>query len=290
MASTFLKWMNKGFPKNFILKKPFRGTLILAGFIFFFSVLYRPFHFHGARSLSFGLTFAFYNLILFIPLFGCLIFLNRIRYFSKEADWTLMKEILSILIMLFCTGVSLYFAGFIIEGFSDRWNLTTFWGSVKYASLIEIIPFMFFTISNYRFLISNENQQHYKQTNNQSSVIEPENVVHIGSQLRKEVLSFYPSQFIFAESDGNYVIFHLIMEGQQIKKTIRNSINEIEIQLSSISYVMRIHRAFIVNLKKVVSKKGNTLGYSLKLSGLDNSIPVSRNNTRSFDKKIKEFL
>jgi len=289
MTSKIQQWLNRRLPKNFILKRPFWGSLIICGFFFTFSVLYRPFHFHETHSFSFAVTFAIYNLILFIPAFGCLTLLKRIPYFSGEDDWILIKEILSILIILFCMGVALYFAGFIMEDPSDRWNLSTFWGSVKYGSMIVIIPFVFFSVSNYRYLFFHDILHLYNQTDNLSSLTEPENAVQIISQLKKEELSFMPSQFLFAESDGNYVDFHLIQNGQHVKKTIRNSINDIEQQLSTIAFVMRIHRAFLVNLRKVQSKKGNTLGYRLKLSDSDVEIPVSRNNTKNFDKQMKQF-
>jgi DNA-binding LytR/AlgR family response regulator len=70
---------------------------------------------------------------------------------------------------------------------------------------------------------------------------------------------------------------------------IRNSINNIEQQLARIPFIMRIHRAFIVNLKMIVSKRGNTLGYQLKINELDTEIPVSRNHTKTFDRKMKQF-
>ena len=281
--------LNKRFPRNLILKRPFLGSLIIVGFFFCFSLIYRPFHFHEARSFSFSLTFVYYISILFAPVISCLLLLKQFPYFSKDSEWTLFKEILSILIMLLVAGLTLYFAGFIIEDPSDRWNLSTFWGSLKYASLIVVIPFVFFTVSNYRYLFFPDILQFYNLSDHKSILSEPEEVIQINSQLKKEELSFIPSQFIFAESDGNYVVFHLIIDNQHVKKVIRNSINDIEQQLSSFSYIMRIHRAFIVNLKKILSKKGNTLGYRLKLSSIDIEIPVSRNNTKHFDQLMKEY-
>ena len=102
-------------------------------------------------------------------------------------------------------------------------------------------------------------------------------------------MKFYSGQLIFAESDGNYVIFHLNVDNQIRKKTIRNSIGNIEQQLSSIQYYMRTHRAFIVNVKQVISQKGNTLGYRLKFNGIDTVIPVSRQKTRDFDQLLKQY-
>jgi DNA-binding LytR/AlgR family response regulator len=72
-----------------------------------------------------------------------------------------------------------------------------------------------------------------------------------------------------------------LISGDKVqKKVIRNSITDVEQQLAHIPYLARTHRAFIVNLKKIKSKKGNSLGYRLRLQGTEAEIPVSRNNTR----------
>jgi DNA-binding LytR/AlgR family response regulator len=63
----------------------------------------------------------------------------------------------------------------------------------------------------------------------------------------------------------------------------------VEQQLAQIPFFVRTHRAFIVNLKKIKSKKGNSLGFRLRLRGTDSEIPVSRNNTRNFSELMKQF-
>jgi DNA-binding LytR/AlgR family response regulator len=155
--------------------------------------------------------------------------------------------------------------------------------------MLGVIPFAFFTVSNFQYLFFPDILHYYNQSDHQSSLTNREEIVHISSQLKKEELSFFPAQLIYAESDGNYVVFHLMVNGKYVKKTIRNSINDIEQQLSYIPFIMRIHRAFIVNLKKVSSKKGNTLGYRLKISDLDIEIPVSSNKTRNFNQRMLQF-
>jgi DNA-binding LytR/AlgR family response regulator len=132
-------------------------------------------------------------------------------------------------------------------------------------------------------------EQHYNLPSEKPVHLADEELIHIESQLKKEDVSFYPGQLIYAESDGNYVVFYLDIDDRLQKKSVRNSITNIEGQLSSIPYLMRIHRAFIVNLRKVTVKKGNSLGYRLKLSGTDAEIPVSRQNTIAFDKNIRVY-
>lgn len=288
MTSETLKWLYKRLPQNLILKKPLIGTLILSAVWFGFITIYRPLGLKEAR-LSFTITMAEYCLIQGVFIYGAARLLKSIPFFSKESEWTILKEALSIILMLFIVGVVIYFAGFLIEPPSDRWNIPTFLDSCEKAALIGIIPFAIFTAMNYRFLFFTEIEQSYTQVKYQQTNIQNEELVHISSQLKKEDLNFYPSQFIYCESDGNYVIFHMLNNGQYIKKMIRNSINNIEQQLVRIPYIMRIHRAYLVNLKMVASKKGNTLGYRLKINNIDTEIPVSRNNAKNFDQKIKQF-
>jgi hypothetical protein len=288
MSLNLHKWLIKRLPQNYIFKKPLIGTLIISAIWFSFITLYRPL---GVRAARFGFlpTMASYCLIQGIFIYGAARLIKSLPYFSKENDWTILKEALSIILMLSIVGVVIYFAGFLIEPPAHRWNISTFLDSCEKAALIGIIPFSFFTLMNYRYLFFTETEQHYARMNHRQSGDRDEEPVHISSQLKKEDLNFYPGQFLYCEADGNYVIFHMIINGQYIKKMIRNSINSIEQQLTRIPYIMRIHRAFIVNLKMVASKKGNTLGYQLKFDNIDAAIPVSRNNTKAFDQKIKSF-
>jgi hypothetical protein len=246
--------------------------------------------YHASRSLSYGLTMALYSLISgsSVILSGRL--LKSFHYFSDSKDWTVLKEFISGLIILFGVGIIIYFMGFFIEASAMRWNIPTFLDSCKYGFLLGIIPVAFFTAINYPYLMSPSVD--YFEVNNSSAgqvsqtTDEP---VQISSRLKNEDLSFYPREFIYAESDGNYVVFYLFKNNQVKKEIIRNSINSIEQQLSGIPYFLRTHRAFIVNLKKVRSKQGNTLGYLLKLNETELKIPVSRNNTRIFNELFFKY-
>jgi len=289
MVPEIYKWFKKKFPQNYIIKNPFTGTLIIALFVFGFAVLYKPLNTHASGALSYEETMACYSFLSGIFLFLFVRVLKTFRYFSDNKDWTIFKEILSVFIVLFILGVAIYLLGFLIEESKKRWNISTFIGSVEGAFLVGIIPMAFFTVINYRYLFPESIS--YKG-NIAGTIMEgqaPEELVQISSQLKKEELSFYPSQFLYAESDGNYVVFYLNINEQVKKVIIRNSINNIEQQLSGIPYFLRVHRAFIVNLKKVRSKQGNTLGYLIKLAGPEFKIPVSRKNTGVFNEKLALF-
>jgi hypothetical protein len=232
---------------------------------------------------------AIYFSILSIPIFLIIKLVKFIPYFSNPEEWTILKEISAIAIVLLGMGITVYFLGFLIEEPGDRWNLATFLDSVGHAFLLGMVPFLFFTATNYRHLFATELVRNFNHDPLPPTSEEPESLIKIASRLKKEDLSINPDQFVYAESEGNYVVFYLLINNQIHKKIIRNSINNIAEQLSIVPYFIRTHRGFIVNVKQVISQKGNTLGYRLKLDGVEEIIPVSRQNTREFDQLMRQY-
>jgi DNA-binding LytR/AlgR family response regulator len=189
---------------------------------------------------------------------------------------------------MFVTGISVYFTGFLVEEHSNRWNINTFMDSVIRSSLIFIVPFSISFIFNYRraLIPQLENSSEFSPDFNDN---QPDSLITIVSQLKKENLVFYASQLIYAESDGNYVTFYLDESQHLRKEIVRNSMNNIEQQLSHIPFYMRTHRSFIVNLRKIKQNKGNALGYLVRLNGCDAEIPVSRQKIHDFKLQLNLF-
>jgi hypothetical protein len=283
-------FFNRQYPQSFLVQKPLWGTLVFAVILFLFATLYQPLRMHGARSFGFNFTVLLYSLLISAGVLIMAVILKRTNCFSKYEVWTVLKELLSIVIILACIGLISYFSGFILEDPASRWNLSTFLDSFSRSVLIGIIPVLFPSLLNIRYAFTPEIFQEYKSTEQNRQIETTEVLIHIQSKAKKEELSFYPAEFIYAESEGNYVVFHLTRQEKTSEVIIRNSISAIEQQLAVIPYFMRTHRAFIVNLQRVISKNGNSLGYQLKLKGSNRIVPVSRQNTRIFDDFTRQFL
>lgn len=282
MESRIYIWLNRRFPQNYILRYPFRGFPILALFTFFFALLYQPLHSHQTGNLTYSETMAIYSLVAALSAMLIIRLLKIFRYFSGIEEWTLSKELLSIFLVLMGMGISIYLFAFIIEPTAPRWNISTLWDSCKNAFLVGILPFSFFTIIHLNQLPGKKTSL-YGSPSETSEIETLEERIEIESKLKKEKLAFYPSQFLYAESDGNYVVFYLKEETEIRKRIIRNSISQVESQLTDQPDFFRTHRSFIVNLKKITRKEGNTSGYRLSLKGLSIAIPVSRQNVVEFD-------
>lgn len=284
MKNRSIIWIKKKFPRNYLIENPVAGAIINAFFWFIFILLYKPLQTKASPHLSFEITMAVYSIGSGLALLLSVWILNFFKWFSDIKKWTILREIVSVFLILTGIGTVVYLMGFLIETPTGRLNIATYLDSVSRSFLLGLFPFVLFSAVNYKY-ISDETDQYGIKDNIK---IPPENnqkeqTIRINSNLKKEELSFYPAEFIYAESDGNYVVFYILKNNALKKEIIRNSISNIEQQLGEIPYIIRTHRAFIVNLKKVKSKQGNILGYQLQLSGTDFIIPVSRNNIRKFD-------
>src|ERR1035437_8950940 len=121
MKRQVFNWLSIKYPQNYIVKNPLIGTIIIGLFVFGFTVLYKPFNTHPAKTLSFETTMAFYSSLSSVFLFVFIKILKSIKYFSKSNEWTVGRELLSVLIVLFALGIAIYLLGFIMEPSAPRW-------------------------------------------------------------------------------------------------------------------------------------------------------------------------
>lgn len=271
----------KSFPQNLFIKKPYLGALIFFLVLFVFVIIYRPLGVSPSGTLGFSFTMLAYCAIITLFELGLVVTISRTNCFRPKDNWTIANEVLSIFMILTGIGISAYLAGFIMEPTDSRWTFSTFFDSFTRSVLVAVFPVILPSLLNIRYAFATETFQYIDLTN--QTTTNQHVLINIESKAKKENLSFYTNEFIYAESNGNYVIFYLIQEENTVKVSIRNSISEIESQLDRIPYFMRTHRAFIVNLKKITSHKGNALGYRLTIE-CDGEIiiPVSRQNARKF--------
>jgi len=269
----------KPYPKNFLLKRPAAGASIIALFNYLFLMIYRPVHTQPGYLFNYELTMAIYCLGGGVAAFAAILIVNHSGIFKPENRWNILKEISAIILVIFAMGTAVFLLAFIVEVPGDRWNLDTIIDSYRLTFMIGGIPLYLFTILNFNYLFQSKLTH---QDTGRESEGEIEEIITINTPLKKEELSFYPREFLYAESEGNYVNVYLHKRGEVLKEIIRISISSFEEQLSELPFLMRTHRAYIVNLKKVTEASGNSLGYRLSVFGIQSELPVSRRHTGKF--------
>lgn len=280
--------LTRRFPQNLLFRRPLRGMLLLIVSFFLFAIIYKPIHVHAAQSYSLALTILLYSVFITSPIIGILLVMKHCGCFPRAEKWQLNHELISLLIILVAIGITVYFAGFFIEEPKMRWNLSTFFDSMLRSLLVVFIPLFLPTLINIRYALTPETFQQYL-ISREDEVPAEDSVqqVSIISKAKREELLFHTHELIYVESQGNYVTFYFDDNRKPNRVVIRNTISDVAAQLAPYPFLMRVHRAFIVNLKQVRSKNGNRLGYRLKVNSCSSEIPVSRNNTSQFDTRMQ---
>lgn len=112
----------------------------------------------------------------------------------------------------------------------------------------------------------------------------------------KESVSLLLSDFIFAESEGNYVSIHYMenpstgSEQTEKQTMLRTSMKNVVAILCANSEIMQCHRAYIVNLRHVERVEGRSSGIGLKLRHCDTIVPVSKSYVNEVKERIKNPL
>jgi len=280
---------NSPYPRVESLKNKIRTSLIFSAFVFLFLWFFQPF---GLSSLSVNITFvAFgYGSVCFI----IMVLLDLIQYqlfpsnFNEE-HWTVGKEILWILLNLLLIGVGnfLYsFAiGIIVFSF---YNLAVF---SLYTIAIGIFPVSAAILINQARL--NSKFEHESSQLNpiierakKEGVHSSRSRINIMSESGTHELECWPDEFLYAKSDDNYVEIHFLQQNKRSRKIVRSTLKNLYATLPDEDEFFRCHKSYIINLSKLKHISGNAQGYKLHLIGIEEVIPVSRNNN-SF---IKNYL
>ena len=95
----------------------------------------------------------------------------------------------------------------------------------------------------------------------------------IQSKLKSETLVIDETTFLFAKSDGNYIEVHVRGESPGL---LRMGLLDLEKQLADSSHLLRCHRSYLVNTKRIVRATGNAQGLQLWFADYPGHVPVSR--------------
>ena len=91
----------------------------------------------------------------------------------------------------------------------------------------------------------------------------------------KESLEISPRKILFIEASGNYVNIYY-QQTKQTRKILRTTFSNMEKQLANYSFLIKCHRAYMVNKNFITSLERNSQGYHLNLQETTKEIPVSR--------------
>lgn len=239
-------------------------------FIAIFLLIFEPFGINNwidPNKIYYLLTFGLITTASL--LFLRFVIISSFPAYFNEAEWTVGREIISVLILLLiiATGNMLFLSYMLNEAFSLQnfiWNLAS-------VTLIGIFPVSFGVISNYIYQLKK-----YKKTVSvkHAEVDSPQTILFVAEN-EKDSFEIAQRNLLFIESADNYAVINYVADGQLKKELLRSSLTRLEKQLESES-IVRCHRSFIVNLNKVENVTGNAQGYKFHLKTPEAVVPVAR--------------
>jgi hypothetical protein len=284
---TLKNYLNQPFPK---LTSRWKLIITISLFVAIFLIIFQPLGIHFMEKKHKIIILSGYGLVTFFVLFINLIIVEHI--FPKtfnEKNWTIGKEFLWLLWIIFCIGLgNALYTNYLFDYF--RFNLMFFVQFQLITLAIGLIPTSILIITKQKYLLQ-RNIKSARELNNDlkkgQTGISQNSSIRIYADNEKDYIEFNPNDFYFIESTGNYIEIYITENTQLIRKTIRCTLKRAMFFLKDIPEIIQCHRAFIVNSSKIIKAKGNSQGLRLNLENCDYEIPVSRNYVDMVRNQIK---
>ena len=210
-----------------------------------------------------------------------------INPFVKDEEWTRLSELKVVFVMLFFIGAGEFFIRFVIYKPQAGIGMPQFGEEVLHTYMVGSL--LFFVISTINFQWTNRHNQAMAGRfipDNRSVQDEKHESIAIKAGVTADDFDVIPSDILCIRSDGNYLEFFL-KNGEVPEKLLKRlTLQSAGEQLSEFPYIIKTHRAFLVNTSHLKGVTGNAQGYQLALNGLDFTVPVSRTHIHAFNQKV----
>lgn len=282
------------------LMKRWKAVAVPSCIVFLILFLFQPF---GISQIGAGKLWVLlgYGLVSSLALsIMVYLFPAIFPYFHREQNWTFGKELLSTLGSCMLIGIGNWVYTSCIFG----WHILSWRGfliSLAWVAILAPFPITFFLMWNRNLqlvrslkeamemnLILSKRAHAEEEEAGQAAGGEAagESVRLVFSGGTKEMLEVDAYTLLYIEAEGNYVRIAYGSGGKVQQKLVRATMKQAEAAAEACPYILRCHRAFLVNVRAVVKVDGNSQGYRLQLKGCDEEVPVSR----AYAKEVKMLI
>lgn len=275
-----------------VVYQRWKVVLISSLVVFLILLVLQPFGISGIEGHKFWILLGFMGVtavFLSIPvyLFACLF-----PEFYKEEGWTVWKQIVNLLMVILFIAVGNWLYSTFVFGWGLRWDV--FCVFALFTLVIGLFPTVLFILLNQNRLLAihleeaTEMNLHLQRSVSATESIETTEIVSLLSFQggTRESMELDSKDLLYIESDGNYIRVNYQKGGRTMQCLLRMTMKQAEEVTGGSPLVAKCHRAFLVNLRKVVKVSGNSQGYRLLLEGCPEEIPVSR----AYSKQVKELM
>lgn len=271
---------SKPYPVVEHTSRKLRTAIFMGFFVAAFLFIFRPFGLHRFPNDMIALISGGYGLVTtIIALINTLIIMPLLPGVFDENKWTVGKEIIFVMWVIFTIGLGNAFYSLAI--FDDSFSFEYIASFQFFTVLVAILPVtinvivmqLVLTRKNLKEARELTSHMHHKRRLDAM----PGVIVTLRSDNKKEEISFPARDLLFITSADNYIEVHYLQNETEQSKLLRGTLKNTKEELRQFTAFYRCHRAWIVNLDRVDSVIGNSQGYRLVLQGTETRVPVSRN-------------
>ena len=209
------------------------------------------------------------------------------RWYAEQG-WTLGKEVVNTLALLLSIAVCVWLYVAWLTGMVLSFRL--FFIVLLWVLILGAFPTVLFALWNRNIQLARNLRKATEMNRSlpdKPKAEEPSSVPLVFLGDTREMLEIDAMSFLYAESEGNYVCLHYLSphDKKQTSKLLRLTMKQAEASASA-PFIVRCHRAYLVNLRRVNKVDGNSQGCRLRLEGCADEVPVSR----SYVKKVQALI
>lgn len=279
-----------------ILNQPHPGYQNLRGYfatvagisitVFLILYIFQPFHI-GERNIENSrlLTAFIYAGAASLTMAINAIWIVLFPSWFDDKNWTLGKECIILVYQIISVALVIWLINLYrmqhaapVEG--------SFKVSILLVFAIGILPYMIVTFFRHNYLLKSHlaiaQQMNKKLEGAKGASVRNYDLLEVP----KIIGPIRVDEFLYAESKGNNLIIYVENDKDATSHSIRSTMNEFEQANKKYAYLFRSHRAFIINIDKIIKMTGNAAGYQVFLHLDLPSVTVARSNVAAFKKLV----
>lgn len=265
------------------------GVILISGLYFMgFLFIFQAFGFSKFSGIEKLNIYGGYGVISMLVIFIHFVIFYFLEKVIDNRKWEVTRYFLFIFSIVFCISIlDWVYTGYITN---DK-NAVSYFEILTVISSLTIFPVFIILLFIEKIFLKKHTRIAEVLSHHLKNIEPPikDNLIVIKSDKTKDQLEFLESELQFIKAKGNYSEIHFIRASRAEKKMMLVSLKIVEDQLKAFSNLVRCHKSYIVNIRKIVKISGNSQGYKLHFESVNSKIPVSRNFPKSILTNLKEL-
>jgi DNA-binding LytR/AlgR family response regulator len=302
-----LSWLKKPYPFANDIRRMLVGNLLIGSFVALFLIVFQPFNINPWNTDYKILKLLGFGLVSFLaPTLFALLLKVSLSEKAREQSWNIGAEIISVMAVILLVALGNLVYSWMLD--ITALSLKGYVYALAITCIIGVFPVSIHITRKHNRLMKLHLEQALQISKElgqkkampekidqpeEEKKDEPEDKNHeaaewiiLTAENGKDQLKLRHSELLFIESADNYSNIVSFSNNGRKKEMIRSSLKRIEGQIS-MSHIVRCHRAYIVNLKKIKGIEGNAAGYKVFFHDHPDTVPVSRTYIPAFNEKLK---